>query len=38
MHQNSDTGLAGVYEIVRDEAGGSPQLQINAQNCVLQNM
>ena len=25
---------AGVYEIVRDEAGGNPQLQINAQNCV----
>jgi electron-transferring-flavoprotein dehydrogenase len=25
---------AGVYEIVRDEAGNNPQLQINAQNCV----
>jgi len=25
---------AGVYEIVRDDAGGSPRLQINAQNCV----
>jgi electron-transferring-flavoprotein dehydrogenase len=25
---------AGVYEIVRDESGGNPQLQINAQNCV----
>jgi electron-transferring-flavoprotein dehydrogenase len=25
---------AGVYEIVRDEDGGNPQLQINAQNCV----
>jgi electron-transferring-flavoprotein dehydrogenase len=25
---------AGVYEIMRDEAGNNPQLQINAQNCV----
>ncbi len=25
---------AGVYEIVRDGAGGNPRLQINAQNCV----
>jgi len=25
---------AGVYEIVRDEPGGDPRLQINAQNCV----
>ncbi len=25
---------AGVYEILRDEAGGNPRLQINAQNCV----
>lgn len=25
---------AGVYEIVRDEDGGNPRLQINAQNCV----
>ena len=25
---------AGVYEIVRDEAGSNPRLQINAQNCV----
>jgi electron-transferring-flavoprotein dehydrogenase len=25
---------AGVYEIVRDEKGENPQLQINAQNCV----
>ena len=25
---------AGVYEIVRDEAGQNPRLQINAQNCV----
>lgn len=25
---------AGVYEIVRDEGGGNPRLQINAQNCV----
>ncbi|HXV08468.1 MAG TPA: electron transfer flavoprotein-ubiquinone oxidoreductase, partial [Burkholderiales bacterium] len=25
---------AGVYEIVRDQHGGNPQLQINAQNCV----
>ena len=25
---------AGVYEIVRDDAGGSPRFQINAQNCV----
>jgi electron-transferring-flavoprotein dehydrogenase len=25
---------AGVYEIVRDEAGNNPRLQINAQNCV----
>jgi electron-transferring-flavoprotein dehydrogenase len=25
---------AGVYEIVRDEAGENPHLQINAQNCV----
>lgn len=25
---------AGVYEIVRDEAGLNPRLQINAQNCV----
>ncbi|MDA1060071.1 MAG: electron transfer flavoprotein-ubiquinone oxidoreductase [Proteobacteria bacterium] len=25
---------AGVYEIVEDEAGGSPRFQINAQNCV----
>lgn len=25
---------AGVYEIVRDEAGENPSLQINAQNCV----
>jgi electron-transferring-flavoprotein dehydrogenase len=27
-------GPAGVYEIVRDDDGGNPQLQINAQNCV----
>jgi electron-transferring-flavoprotein dehydrogenase len=25
---------AGVYEIVRDEDGANPRLQINAQNCV----
>jgi electron-transferring-flavoprotein dehydrogenase len=25
---------AGVYEIVQDEDGGNPRLQINAQNCV----
>jgi len=25
---------AGVYEIVRDESGANPRLQINAQNCV----
>jgi electron-transferring-flavoprotein dehydrogenase len=25
---------AGVYEIVRDEAGNNPRLQINNQNCV----
>ena len=25
---------AGVYEIVRDDDGGNPKLQINAQNCV----
>jgi electron-transferring-flavoprotein dehydrogenase len=25
---------AGVYEIVRDESGQNPRLQINAQNCV----
>ncbi|MCE2509778.1 MAG: electron transfer flavoprotein-ubiquinone oxidoreductase [Alphaproteobacteria bacterium] len=25
---------AGVYEIVRDDAGANPRLQINAQNCV----
>ncbi|PKO89678.1 MAG: electron transfer flavoprotein-ubiquinone oxidoreductase [Betaproteobacteria bacterium HGW-Betaproteobacteria-12] len=25
---------AGVYEIVRDESGAKPRLQINAQNCV----
>jgi electron-transferring-flavoprotein dehydrogenase len=25
---------AGVYEILRDEAGNNPRLQINAQNCV----
>ncbi|MFQ6022295.1 MAG: electron transfer flavoprotein-ubiquinone oxidoreductase [Acidiferrobacterales bacterium] len=25
---------AGVYEIVRDEGGSNPRLQINAQNCV----
>jgi electron-transferring-flavoprotein dehydrogenase len=25
---------AGVYEIVRDESGAHPRLQINAQNCV----
>jgi len=25
---------AGVYEIVEDEGGGGPRLQINAQNCV----
>jgi electron-transferring-flavoprotein dehydrogenase len=25
---------AGVYEIVRDDAGRNPRLQINAQNCV----
>ncbi|MEM9438866.1 MAG: electron transfer flavoprotein-ubiquinone oxidoreductase [Pseudomonadota bacterium] len=25
---------AGVYEIVRDDSGGNPQLQINYQNCV----
>jgi electron-transferring-flavoprotein dehydrogenase len=25
---------AGVYEIVRDDGGGNPRLQINAQNCV----
>ncbi|WP_265942698.1 electron transfer flavoprotein-ubiquinone oxidoreductase [Dechloromonas sp. A34] len=25
---------AGVYEIVSDESGGNPRLQINAQNCV----
>ena len=25
---------AGVYEIVRDEMGSNPQLQINAQNCI----
>jgi electron-transferring-flavoprotein dehydrogenase len=25
---------AGVYEIVRDDDGGQPRLQINAQNCI----
>ena len=25
---------AGVYEIVQDEDGSNPRLQINAQNCV----
>ncbi len=25
---------AGVYEIIRDDNGGNPKLQINAQNCV----
>jgi electron-transferring-flavoprotein dehydrogenase len=25
---------AGVYEILRDEHGDNPRLQINAQNCV----
>jgi len=25
---------AGVYEILRDESGANPRLQINAQNCV----
>jgi electron-transferring-flavoprotein dehydrogenase len=25
---------AGVYEIVRDDSGANPRLQINAQNCV----
>ena len=25
---------AGVYEIIRDDAGNNPRLQINAQNCV----
>ncbi|NIO38776.1 MAG: electron transfer flavoprotein-ubiquinone oxidoreductase, partial [Burkholderiales bacterium] len=25
---------AGVYEIIRDEDGSNPRLQINAQNCV----
>jgi electron-transferring-flavoprotein dehydrogenase len=25
---------AGVYEILRDDDGGNPRLQINAQNCV----
>ena len=25
---------AGVYEIVRDDSGNNPRLQINAQNCV----
>jgi electron-transferring-flavoprotein dehydrogenase len=25
---------AGVYEIVRDDDGSNPRLQINAQNCV----
>ncbi|NQU72988.1 MAG: 4Fe-4S dicluster domain-containing protein, partial [Rhodospirillales bacterium] len=25
---------AGVYEILRDDNGGNPRLQINAQNCV----
>ena len=25
---------AGVYEILRDEGGANPRLQINAQNCV----
>jgi electron-transferring-flavoprotein dehydrogenase len=25
---------AGVYEILRDEKGENPRLQINAQNCV----
>jgi electron-transferring-flavoprotein dehydrogenase len=25
---------AGVYEIVRDDNGANPRLQINAQNCV----
>ena len=25
---------AGVYEILRDEQGNNPRLQINAQNCV----
>jgi electron-transferring-flavoprotein dehydrogenase len=25
---------AGVYEIVRDDSGDNPRLQINAQNCV----
>jgi len=25
---------AGVYEILRDDDGGNPRLQVNAQNCV----
>jgi electron-transferring-flavoprotein dehydrogenase len=25
---------AGVYEIMREEAGNNPRLQINSQNCV----
>jgi len=25
---------AGVYEVLRDEDGSNPRLQINAQNCV----
>ena len=25
---------AGVYEIIRDDSGANPRLQINAQNCV----
>ncbi|NVK88084.1 MAG: 4Fe-4S dicluster domain-containing protein, partial [Gammaproteobacteria bacterium] len=25
---------AGVYEIIRDDDGSNPRLQINAQNCV----
>ncbi|MFX8362544.1 4Fe-4S dicluster domain-containing protein, partial [Acinetobacter baumannii] len=25
---------AGVYEVVRDDAGNNPRFQINAQNCV----
>ena len=30
-----DAGVpAGVYEIVREEDGSNPRLQINAQNCV----
>ena len=34
MRLNSAIVPAGVYEIVRNDDGSNPRLQINAQNCV----